>query len=110
MLSMYVKRNQKDWDEVLPYVLLAYRTAMHSNTREVPAYLMFGRNLKMPSDISMAQESENQTVEGYKSDVQEKLKKAYEEVQYYNDLMKQKKKRNMNKERTNEEFKEKNLV
>lgn len=34
-----------DWEEFLPLVLYAYRTAMHSSTHVSPFQLMFGRSL-----------------------------------------------------------------
>ena len=34
ILKMYVAEEQKDWDEWLPFALLAYRTAYHEALRE----------------------------------------------------------------------------
>lgn len=40
MLSMYVSGHQRDWDTFIPYILFAYRTAIHESTKESPFYLM----------------------------------------------------------------------
>ena len=52
-LSMYVKVHQQDWEDHLPYVLMAYRTAQHEATGASPCRLMFGRELRVPVDLVM---------------------------------------------------------
>ena len=52
MLSMYTNANQTDWDRFLKYLLLAYHTTKHSTTGETPAFLLYGRDLRMPSDLA----------------------------------------------------------
>ena len=49
ILAMYTKAHQKDWDTYLPYILHAYRTSVHTSTGEIPYFLMYGRDAKMPS-------------------------------------------------------------
>ena len=40
--------NFKEWDEILPSVLLAYRTMKHSTTKFTPFSLIYGRDAKLP--------------------------------------------------------------
>ena len=47
MLRAFV--NQGDWEQYLPLVLYAYRTAVHSSTGVSPFELMFGRCAHKPS-------------------------------------------------------------
>jgi hypothetical protein len=54
MLSHYTTQNQTDWDQYLPYVLLAYRTTPHHTTKETPFYMLYGRNLRYPFDTLAA--------------------------------------------------------
>ena len=51
MLTAYVSSNQKDWDEQLPYVMMAYRSADHETTGMSPNMLMFGREVSTPLDL-----------------------------------------------------------
>jgi len=37
MLRKVVQANQKNWDEQLPKVLLAYKTAVHESTKFTPS-------------------------------------------------------------------------
>ena len=48
MLTAYVSSNQKDWDEQLPYVMMAYRSANHETTGMIPNRLMCGREVSTP--------------------------------------------------------------
>jgi hypothetical protein len=42
MLLIYTDTHQKDWNIYLLYVLHAYRTSVHSSTKEIPYFLMYG--------------------------------------------------------------------
>ena len=51
MLRTLVDDNQLNWDELLPYVLMAYRSVQHETTGCTPNYLMLGREVATPLDI-----------------------------------------------------------
>ena len=51
MLSSYVADNHRDWDEHIPYVLMAYRATEHESTGFSPNMLMLGRETSTPLDI-----------------------------------------------------------
>ena len=36
MLSKYISKAQRDWDEYLPLLLLAYRSSVHESTGQTP--------------------------------------------------------------------------
>ncbi|GBM73447.1 Transposon Ty3-G Gag-Pol polyprotein [Araneus ventricosus] len=57
-LSLFVSRNQTDWDTHLPLFLLAYRSAEHEVTGLTPAEMLFGRTLRLPCDILFGRPSE----------------------------------------------------
>ena len=51
MLSVYVSDNHRDWNEQLPYVMMAYRSAEHETTGMSPNMLMFGREVSTLLDL-----------------------------------------------------------
>ncbi|CAG2241485.1 unnamed protein product [Mytilus edulis] len=51
MLSSFVEQNQRDWDEYIPFVMMAYRASEHETTGQTPNSLMLGRELSTPLDI-----------------------------------------------------------
>lgn len=50
-LALFVEKHQRDWDDHIPVLLMAYRTAVHESTKQTPASLMFGRELNLPIDL-----------------------------------------------------------
>lgn len=51
MLTSFVNENQDDWDDYLPFLLMAYRSAVHSSTGCTPNLLMLGRENNLPIDL-----------------------------------------------------------
>lgn len=47
-LCQIINEAHTDWDEQLPFALLALRTSCHDSTKFTPSYLTFGRNLNLP--------------------------------------------------------------
>jgi len=48
MLSHFVMKDAKNWDEYVPYAVMAYRAMPHSTTRYSPYYLVYGREMRLP--------------------------------------------------------------
>ena len=42
-------KNQRDWDGILPFAMMAYRCTIQESTGESPNMLMFGREINAPS-------------------------------------------------------------
>ncbi|GBL91851.1 hypothetical protein AVEN_172772-1 [Araneus ventricosus] len=57
-LSLFVSKNQTDWDTHLPLFLLAYRSADHEVTGFTPADMLFGRTLRLLCDILFGRPSD----------------------------------------------------
>ena len=51
MLKKFVSKNQKDWDEYLPYLLFAYREVPQETTGFSPFKLLYGRCVRGPLDV-----------------------------------------------------------
>ena len=52
MLSMFVNDRQDNWNELLPFVMHAYRTSVHESTGYSPFRLMMGEECSLPQDVS----------------------------------------------------------
>jgi hypothetical protein len=51
MMSMFVSPGQRDWDEYLPYIMMAYRSAIQETTGYFPNQMMLGREAELPIDL-----------------------------------------------------------
>ena len=52
-ISMFVSKNQKDWDVHLPGALFAIRTTPSASTNETPFFLVYGRKPRLPGDVAL---------------------------------------------------------
>jgi hypothetical protein len=50
MLAMFLNNFRNDWDDHLPYLLMAYRATVHESTGFSPFKMMFGREMNCPLD------------------------------------------------------------
>ena len=80
MLSKYIESNQRNWDEVLPLLLMAYRSSKQESTKMTPSMMMLGREIDLPVDlIYPAPPSEpKSSSEEYVLDLQNKMKKVHD--------------------------------
>ena len=51
MLSAFVDENHRNWDTLIPYVMMAYRASEHETTGMTPNRLMLGREITTPLEI-----------------------------------------------------------
>lgn len=53
MLVFYVDANQQNWDTLLPYVMMAYRSSVNATTGFTPHKVLFGREMVLPVDVML---------------------------------------------------------
>lgn len=53
MLASFVSEHQRDWDQYIPLVMMAYRSSEHETTGVTPCQMMFGREINLPVDLVM---------------------------------------------------------
>ncbi len=53
LLAKLVEEDQHSWDDYLPQVLFAIRSAPQATTQETPAYLLYGQDLQLPLDRTL---------------------------------------------------------
>ena len=51
MLSSFVNEHQDNWDDILPYVMSAYRATVHESTNCSPDLMFLGHEKMMPIDL-----------------------------------------------------------
>ena len=47
-------KHQWDWDAVLPFALMAYRSAVQESTQETPHAMLYGEEMVLPIDLGKA--------------------------------------------------------
>ena len=78
MLRRLTSENQRDWDEYVDLVVMAYRSTVHESTGQTPNMMMLGRELPMPSHLLVATPDQKEE----KKDVKyiEELQRKFTEV------------------------------
>ena len=51
MLTKFVSTDRDDWDEKLPFLMMAYRSSEHDTTGYSPNRMMLGRETELPIDL-----------------------------------------------------------
>ena len=51
MLAMFVSREHDNWDDLLPFMMLAYNTTVHTTTGFTPYRLVFGEECNLPGNL-----------------------------------------------------------
>ena len=53
MLAMFAGENWDDWDDLLPVVMMAYRSSVNESTGFSPYRLMLGEEYTLPMDVGL---------------------------------------------------------
>jgi hypothetical protein len=59
-IAKLVQEDNKEWDQFVDAVLLAYRTKKHKTTSKTPFYLVYGREATLPIDLKIPSRLENE--------------------------------------------------
>ena len=81
MIRCYLKGQQTNWDLNLGCLAAAYRATKHEATKFTPNYLMLGREVRLPYDITLTTKGSpriEQTMTHYVFDLRGKMQKAYD--------------------------------
>ncbi|MEZ4720247.1 MAG: RNase H-like domain-containing protein [Flavobacteriales bacterium] len=65
MLGKMVNENQRNWDELLPHVMAAYRATPHSSTSYSPNFLILGHETRAPIDLVLGSPPDTCEVKTY---------------------------------------------
>ena len=51
MIAAFVSENQRNWDEYIYLLMLAYRSAVHDSSSVTPNEMIFGRLVILPVEL-----------------------------------------------------------
>lgn len=79
MLVKYVPHHQCDWDENLPFVIVAYQSSVHASTQYTPFYLLFGHVVQLPVNVMFGRQPNHKPeVSEYVGDLCDALEEVHE--------------------------------
>ena len=79
LVSVLVDPSQSDWDLMIPYAMMAYRSSVQESTGESPSMMMFGREMELPVDLFCEATSEDTELQtDYAWDLRNRLRDAHE--------------------------------
>ena len=80
MLSKTVDASGRDWDRRLPYVLFAYRASIQESTKESPFFLLYGRDVRLPTEamLNTPRTCYQVDLEDYKTDLVANFSEAWQ--------------------------------
>ena len=83
MLGTLDTEQKKDWKQYVAPLVHAYNCIKHESTGFSPYLLLFGREPKLPIDVSFGidkDDSNNQAYTEYVTDLQNRIKETFEVV------------------------------
>ena len=83
MLAMFAGENRDDWDDLLPAVMMVYRSSVHESMGFSPYRLMFGEECTLPMDVGLPRQEPDllDTIYSpYAVRVRDALEVAYDQV------------------------------
>ncbi|CAF1481864.1 unnamed protein product [Rotaria sordida] len=117
-IRIYAQQNHKAWDEEIQKLAFAIRTSVNETTGETPAFLNFGRDLKLPLDLIFGEPVQdtpttlpsNKVIQHYKSNLIDNLKKAFNIAREYAEVQKWQQKNQYDRHTTDRQFEVGQLV
>ena len=83
MLAIFVSREHDNWDDLLPFMMLAYNTAVHTSTGFTPHRLVFGEECNLAGNLvhrELRPDPPPRDIGDYASWIRQALYEAYDEM------------------------------
>lgn len=96
MIAIFAQQKPHSWDKEIQKLAMAIRTSINETTGETPAFMMFGRDPKIPLDLIVGDPKpgpppatvESLHIENYKRNLMHNLRCAYEMVKEHSEVEK----------------------
>lgn len=110
-LVKVINKDQSVWDKHIPMFLLAYRTSVHESTGKTPSEMMFGYNVRLPSELLFGSPpSTSKTITEYGGQLRKRLEETHENARDKLKLTSDRMKHNYDISSTLRVFNEQDLV
>ena len=111
-IAIYAHQHPHLWDKEIQKFAFAIRTSVNETTGDTPAYLNFGRDVRMPIDLLIGAPIsgpppvtlEQKFIRQYRTDLTNNLKLAFTFVREHSEVQKQQQKQNYDKHTSNRRF------
>ncbi|UYV80221.1 hypothetical protein LAZ67_18002076, partial [Cordylochernes scorpioides] len=111
MISMYVNTDQKNWDEILPFITHAYNTTIQETTGYSPFFLLFGREpMSLLDDENIPTDSNMDDYDEYIENYLDKIARTRQEVINNTEKTQERMKRNYDKKHNERTYEPGHLV
>jgi hypothetical protein len=106
-LTHYVNAANTNWDELVPFFLMAYRASPNTKTRYSPFFLLHGREMALPSneDVKAKVAKDDPNLKQRIDSLKASLKLAYRSVRLANQIIHRKNKKFYDRKAKLREFK-----
>ena len=97
MLAMFVSKEHDNWDDLLPFMMLAYNTTVHTSTGFTPHRLVFGEECNLPGNLvhrELRPDPPPRDICDYASWIKQALYEAYDEERAQQERATHRQKRN----------------
>lgn len=118
LIAIFAQEHPHSWDKEIQKLAFAIRTSVNETTGETPAFLMFGRDPRIPLDVIIGDaiqgpppiNEEQEQIRDYKTYLMDKLRVAFNTVREHSEVEKLSQKMKYDKHTTQREFNEGDLV
>ncbi|UYV66676.1 hypothetical protein LAZ67_4002521 [Cordylochernes scorpioides] len=111
MISMYLNTDQKNWDEILPFITHAYNTTIQETTGYSPFFLLFGREpMSLLDDENIPTDSNMDDYDEYIENYLDKIARTRQVVIKNTEKTQERMKRNYDKKHNEKIYEPGHLV
>jgi hypothetical protein len=118
LIAIFAQEHPHSWDKEIQKLALAIRTSVNETTGDTPAFLMFGRDPRIPLDLMVGDpiqglpsiNAEQDQIQNYRTHLMNNLRAVFNTVREHSEVEKLSQKMKYDRHTTQREFAEGDLV